>query len=606
MGKRKGKLVYKEWVYGVFGQFGSGANARIMYIQSAFKPNNLDKITLVGDIKGSERWGIRDLFQREVDNTRVTDGLLPYFEDESKVKFFNPITLTVLPIHRAQNKILSEMPFLGKKKIVIDEENWVVYEKENYFRIMHHQDDFTYGKFEWNPDNVEIVAIDGQHRLSALKRFKDDVVGKEKLYEDYMQWSIPAVIFGLTKLEENAESSTLLDIIRNIFIYINKTAKPPNLARQILLSDESINSICTQELLQNSHENDIKEIDSRDRNRLPLWFFDWRGEEKGGKRIYSPASVKSTEEIYYWFVNYLLGDDFSGDQGKALGISTMHDLHSVFVNDKIDQRDTEKIRRQCNETVLQGVEYLLQYFKPYKDYVERIRAIENNYEKKSDISRHAFYRLRFGDHVGDDSIKSDIADEYEELINEISGKKKDLPSLIEKEIGMRGVISSFAALKNEYERLVERKITWLNYAEWFTVQLNRLVDLKWFDDTSVKIKNLLLHVTADHQSIICNYKFKDAKNALGRVLSILIMSIGLKDIDDTAANVDEYWTDFKSVILDDIKNEVIRGYKKQMRGELREKYPLGGKPLTEAVNTTAGKKANAHIRKLEKYVESLR
>jgi len=41
-----------------------------------------------------------------------------------------------------------------------------------------------------------------------------------------------------------------------------------------------------------------------------------------------------------------------------------------------------------------------------------------------------------------------------------------------------------------------------------------MVKLKvWFDNIFVKMNNLLLHVTEDHQWIICNFNFKDVKTA---------------------------------------------------------------------------------------------
>ena len=61
------ELKYNQQKLGYFGELGSGANARIRFLQSAVTKDELDNITLIEHIPGSERWQIRDLFQRDVD-----------------------------------------------------------------------------------------------------------------------------------------------------------------------------------------------------------------------------------------------------------------------------------------------------------------------------------------------------------------------------------------------------------------------------------------------------------------------------------------------------------------------------------------------------------
>ena len=45
------------------------------------KERKLSK-TLIEDIKGSDKWQVRDLFQRNVDQNRVEDDLIPFFKNE--------------------------------------------------------------------------------------------------------------------------------------------------------------------------------------------------------------------------------------------------------------------------------------------------------------------------------------------------------------------------------------------------------------------------------------------------------------------------------------------------------------------------------------------
>src|SRR5438552_17875851 len=101
---------YNQMLLGVYGEFGTGANAQIFFLQSTLAPTSLEKTALISDIPGSETWQVRDLFQREVDIRRVTKGLLPYLQSTDKVTCFNPLTLTRIPIHPDTNELLTTIP----------------------------------------------------------------------------------------------------------------------------------------------------------------------------------------------------------------------------------------------------------------------------------------------------------------------------------------------------------------------------------------------------------------------------------------------------------------------------------------------------------------
>ena len=87
---------YDENLLGYIGQMGTKAS-EVRYMQTLIGVEFLDKLTLVSDLPGSERWPIRELFQRDIDVDRVTNEVLPYFYRTDRIKFFNPLTLAVLP-----------------------------------------------------------------------------------------------------------------------------------------------------------------------------------------------------------------------------------------------------------------------------------------------------------------------------------------------------------------------------------------------------------------------------------------------------------------------------------------------------------------------------
>ena len=589
------KQTYNHQLPGVYGEFGAGAGLRAFYLQSTIAPSELDRVSLISDISGSERWPVRDLFQRDVDNERVSGGLLPYLQDEGKIKFFNPLTLTVLPMADDGNKVLTELRPVAEARLQDDDQEWNCLTREGYYRVRWIDGYPQYAVLEWDDKRTRLVAIDGQHRLSALKRFEHDE--RALAYGDFAKWRIPVVVVCFRSASNGDEVPRVLDVVRNIFVYINTEAKKVNEARQILLTDDSVNALCTQELLERSHSNDLMPHESRDSSVLPLLFFDWRGEERDQKRIQAPAAVKSVEEIYEWFRYYILGEDYSETQEMALGMNPTHPLHAWFYDNrrnntrKLDHAASQGFRDLVNEEVLPAVTHVLENFIPFRSYAGDLRALENEYNGKSDFARHAFYELRFGTNPAMDANKQDVERILIDLKEEIDERKrKHLSEPFNRDIGMRGVMFAFGHLRGWLG-----KPTWGEYARWFRRALNGAYTAGWFDLDRLPGRDHLVQVAKDHNDAIINYRLHQVDDAIGAFVSLVVATFGAPlpaawAKDEPAARED---------CLERLEGVLRRGYKKQVRPVLKDDHPDGGKKLTDAVNVEAAKLAGRHIRRIE-------
>ena len=587
---------YNHQLPGVYGQFGTGAGVHAFYLQSALSPPQLDWVSLISDIRGSECWQVRDLFQRDVDNDRITDSLLPYLQDTEKIKFFNPLTLTLLPMQ--ENEVLTQMPRVVRSTTQDGGRDWDVLEREGYHRVRWVAGDPQYALLEWNDTRTKLVAIDGQHRLSALKRFWKD--HSSAVHHDFKTWRIPVVVVSFRVGQDRAEPPSVLEVVRSIFVYINTEAKKVNRAREILLSDESVNSVCTQELVQLAHQNDLASKDDHDPRRLPLLFYDWRGEESEKQRIHAPAAVKNIEEIFNWFEHYVLGEDFSDEQETALGIDPGHQLHAAFHSEKLSHADSTLVRKLARETLLPAVCHLLENFTPYRLYVGALRELERQHEEqdKSDLVRHAFHQLRFGTNLAPEANQSQVEKLLDGIKSEIQQlKDKYLHVPIGRDIGMRGVACSFGALRYSFGNP-----EWIEYATWFTDSLNGVYEGKWLDlRPRAKRRDCLLHVAEDHNESIVNYRLVDADAALGAYLQLLVMAYGRRTLDQWSLDVRA----LKEELLDRLQSRVLRGFKKQVRPQQKLKYPDGGTPLKEAVNREAEELTGKQIRRFERALERI-
>ena len=472
-----------------------------------------------------------------------------------------------------------------------------LFEKKNYHRMRWIKDNPQYALLEWTDTRTKLVAIDGQHRLSALKRFWAD--HEATVHKDFSTWRIPVVIISFRVGTGWTEPPSVLEVVRNIFVYINTEARIVNRARQILLSDESVNAVCAQELIQLSHDNDLLQSEERVSDRLPLLFYDWRGEESEKQRIHAPASVKGVEEIYDWFENYVIGEDFTDDQETALGITPVHSLKGGFYHRKLNHTDSRSLRGLVREELLPAVSHLLENFTPYRSYVEALRELERKYEREeqSDLARHAFYELRFGSNLAPESIKPKVEEVLADIKSEIENLKKErLPTLISLDIGMRGIVCAFGNLRRCFGNP-----EWLAFAKWFTRALNRLYEDGRLDLPSSRRRKFLLHVVEDHNESIVNYRLEDAEYALGAYLQLLVAAYGQPVPEEWTVN----WPASKEDLLDRLWSRILRGYKKECRPRLRPEYPEGGKPLTDAVNREAEKLTGKQLRRFERELEKI-
>lgn len=586
-------VVYNESWRGVFGEFGSGAGLQAMYLQTAVSPAELEKIWLLEDIPGSERWPVRDLFQREVDLDRVTGSLLKYLESKDRIRFFNPLTLTILPMDRRGRGVLRQMERVVEGSTQEAGHSWRTLERKGFYRLRWIEDHPENALLEWNERRSRIVAIDGQHRLSALKRLE-----RRPREDTFFDWRVPIVVVSFRTSEARAEPPGVLEVVRSIFVDINTEAREVNEARQVLLNDKSVNCVAAQELLDRAHSNDLLDGKKRRRESVPLLFFDWRGHEQDGKPVLSRAAVKSIGEVRSWFEAYLLGEDYCDYQRETLDIDNAHPvLKRAFERQMLSFDGSKRMRRRLGEQVLPAFSYLLENFEPYRRYIQALRDLEDEYYCGSDLQHHAFDSLRFGNSYAIEANKvqvRELAVGLETAIEKI--KRECLPSWVRHDVGARGVVQAFGQLVWEFGCS-----DWRQYAEWFTENLNLAFLDGWFDvQTGRRGRAFLRHVIEDHNGAVANYRLQDARKALGAYVGLLVGSYGEPPLSWQAG-----WPSVRASLLDSLEGTLVRGYKKEVRLKLKEDYPAGGRELTLAVKSEAEREAGRQLRRFERELEQI-
>ncbi|MCF8001392.1 MAG: hypothetical protein K9K32_00495 [Halanaerobiales bacterium] len=590
--------IYNISFYGTSGRIGEGANAEILFIQSTLKMKEIENLKLIVDIPGSEKWSIKDLFQRNVDRNRLTgpNGLKQYFTNKNQVKYFNPIAIVLLPTE--DNKIVKDLQKLTEENEI--EYNGIEGTKyinsDIYQLYIPDKNQINIGKIEWNSDRCYAVAVDGQHRLTALKELNNS-----QEHDDLKDWQIPVVFLVPNKIERAVESDGFLEIIRKIFMYINMKAEEVNDSRAILLNDESIECICTQETISKFHKNDID--DETKKYIPPLYLVDWRGERGDTKSITNERYIYENKEMRNWLGEYVIGRDFTyTSQGeKQLKTLDLYDLDLDLINSNtISQSDAKKIRGNYNDLIRDAFIKFITHLKPYNNYIKKCR----NYEianSNNDSEKKAFMEMRYG-YITKMKSESDEINEFKDGFDEefIRIKKDTLSEFCRQDICMRGFVYAYGELYEEYKRnIVRSELDWYSFTTTFLPAFNNLFDEGWcfgYDELENDKKKLLTHICHNEAGGRINYKLDQVKRAWG--IFVLMSAVDYAQKNEVIDSAD----DLKYSIWEE-KSDILRStLEKGFRKVAKRKYDQ--KEMTKAekrrkINEDKEKMARERITELE-------
>jgi len=551
---------------GYFGKFGSGGNVEVTYIQTVLDFDFLDKITLIEHIKGSDRWDVQDLFQRNVDDVRVSKEIFPFFQNSETIKFFAPLALVLLPIDG--NEINPQLDELKTKDLSLPEGEYKVHRLSNLYEFHEHVEEPAYSHVKWDDTKVKIVAVDGQHRLSALKRImKDDppapILGHMK---------IPVILIGFSKTVGDVEGRVpkLLEVVRQTFVYINSKSQRINESRKILLDNEDLNAVCTQQIVQAAHSNDQNDsINNIEKTEIPLMMYDWRGEE-----MPVPASIFSVRDIYDWLTEYIIGSLDSPSDVEIrkkviprLGLDNLVPPMNVENVKNLNLENSSKIRQQFDQLLSQHLRYVIENIKPYQKYIAEIRKIQQEAEDEAqDAGREAFKWICFGPSSRDGAINREAVEaQFNLMCSQLNIlKTNSIPRLLTRDIGIRAIWSSYDMLKTLRDEHSATSLPWKDFSEWYVPLMNKVIKEGWFNDIAdadfaIDMRKILTHIVYSPSGGIVNYRLSDVKKGLGSLVMMLVLQKNRnKELCSTG------WEDIK----DDLTATVKKGFRREIKADM--------------------------------------
>jgi len=367
-------------------------------------------LRLTNDMPSShgESWTVSELYQREIDWARVEGPLLQYLLSSQQPQFFNSLTIALMPYDEQQGTALeafnSDVAWSTPKLAL----------ENNYSKVLSvgpirfgfygtwntvQDTGFLAGKMRWNTNQVYGVAIDGQHRLAAIKEFvKAGQHSKSRVPVIFLLFD-PRVGF------KGPVGTSTTTMMRRLFIDLNKYAKTVSRARQILLDDRDPISRCVRTLLSDSIRPDFASIEL-DNPTLPLSLVDWHSENARFDQGPYLATVLGVD----WIVSVLLGHktltdmteyskiskqisslEFRLDVNLTSAKARLHDCELTLTPFSFTDSDLDDVSEGFRRTWNQAVVTLFANFLPYKDL---IRLRENEEHESVSNEWQMWFKLR--------------------------------------------------------------------------------------------------------------------------------------------------------------------------------------------------------------------
>lgn len=230
----------------IYGNYAWLNDTPIHYCLATLSIRNLwDDVRLMGEINGVEKWGFEALFQRVVRDEWVNAIKSQYLESKERFKFFPPVTIALLPCN--ENRPARTYPGKQSFSLAPGEESGCIATLEGLeidFPTATGTELPEFGNpalLRWDKNKYTALAIDGQHRISALRKLvpRGDQNADRK--------DVPATILIFDP--QLPSGRDLVQVTREIFIDINKNAKTVDESRLILLDDRNFYNGLTRKMI---------------------------------------------------------------------------------------------------------------------------------------------------------------------------------------------------------------------------------------------------------------------------------------------------------------------------------------------------------------------
>jgi hypothetical protein len=378
------------------------------------KVDELDQdISFYEELTKDKSWPVSQIIQREVDDLRVSNISKSYILGEGRpVKYFPPIIIAILPkeedgqikLHfKKSNSVDADIRnLIFEKSIFRDNVKLKDYflncdnltKTENLF-LLNVSKVFDLNILCWNKSDYYAIVIDGQHRLDALLKSKEE----DPKIGDFRQ-DVAFLDFSEYVINNEGKDSSLspVEVVRRVFIDINTNAKKVGIVRQILMDDKDLASLMVQSIVESVNPDGTDKCNVK---YIKPELVDWYGKSLK----HQIPHVTGILSLYQIFNDYLVQnslnsiDDHRSKSKVRKWVKSMNDrffIDSLIDDKKLDVTKLEKDERKYLESIKLNDELNEDYGDEFKEselftYDYRVLDIAN--ERFNDVYAESFVKV---------------------------------------------------------------------------------------------------------------------------------------------------------------------------------------------------------------------
>ncbi len=530
---------------------------QVAYLQTTFRIDDLEQITLAEELPGSDEWPIRDLFQRDINHHRVKTQILPWLRDGARIKFLPPIVLALIPRSQATGRSVAEVPPCELSRELRTKAELGVTSVAGRFAFTRDKATESLGTLEWDPATCWLVALDGQHRIASLRLWCTDSTNDAP-----RNWTVPAIVLAATRQGQSVtRPPTQLDFARSVFVYINTQAKTPSPNRQILLDDSDPHAIITQEIVERAQARGPAAASA---GTPTIGLFSWR--DADSRFANDCHRLFDIEEIYGCVSALLLpSNQASSDANKAL-LGTSDDRVIRWIHERhVPLSASDHFRNLIADFLVPALERILVICAPLRKYTELMNVETRRLTEQRGLENGALRLFSSGgSRTGIDQAAISIA---AESAARLQAAKAELPLHFREAIGGRAVISGFRR-SLEFRDGRAGAPTMPDFLDMYLDGLNERFAEGWLVNDSNEVPGKFLrHITRSHEGKVKNYRFESIPDAGGALCALLAASHLFA----------RFPASFRQLVAEIARKtlfETIRqGYVSELKGELKRRNP---------------------------------
>lgn len=317
MAKISGKSVEKPMIkiHGLAGKFElPNKRIKVHYFSTIASNKNLnsnyygllEELKPVRErVKTNELKNLDSLLQRDLNDRRVAEELIPYLLGKTpEVAFFPAILAVLMPSgFLAQTRQAYPIP----NKIVQEDGSAEIKYGENWTLELFSIDEIEskLGLLSIDPKSTDIIVLDGQHRANAFRAitgafkmaenqiystFYPDISGNELTSEDY-EADLPVTLIWFETTDGKVDPTL---ISRKLFVDVNNNARRVSETRSILLNDFEIPSLLTKFLY-----SEMAEKTGYSRETFSLFHMAFDYDSGSPKADSNPFPITNPSIVYY-------------------------------------------------------------------------------------------------------------------------------------------------------------------------------------------------------------------------------------------------------------------------------------------------------------------